>query len=824
LTNGLSTYQLHALISAPKIPTDFLWGLSLFFVVIAVVYFVFVFFFRNKLSRKAKQIIAKRKVFSPMICEFLFFDENGEKKEKVNYIDLKIQIRELLKNQFEREVLTSVLLDLRKDVSGKTQTELFHMYQDLELHKDAYKNLKSWRWELVSKGIFELTQMEVKDSYSLITKFINDKRSTIRKQAEIATVSLEDEGINYFLDHTKFKISEWQQLKLLDVVRNKKDYIPPPFRLWLTSKNNHVVLFSLRLIKYYNQNDASASLIQLLRHKNNQIKKEAIFCIRDFNVTDAVPTLKQIFWKCNTDVKMYVLEALSHLGTEEDIGFIEHIVNTEMAFTVKGKAITALNTIRPEGVLPTNDILPKEEFENTISESFNEINDLHNHVEPKNEEKTNLTSDILVASEVITNDTIEAIKIETEITAEEIAFLPLITDAKPDILEPITNKEDVEISLNQIDVQFEEVLLLPEVEELHFEFLPIVIEEKNENTLANNYQELKVYFDEVIVSAQEVNERNTSNKLIYEILVNYEELVFSDLDDNEIIPSDVVKPEILIIDELVTEEGPLFLDGIPNESVFELSVNFDVVVPEIIKNFKVESFTTAVDWSNAFESNIIELDNDTYAIPKPVFYESSVLKSIMLLENIAEMGDQREIPFLQELLNKETNAIVVDRINTLIAGFSKVDESQNLLDFSVHEVRHSVFYNLLENKDEDVKLILLKEIAAIGDEKEIPLLKEITLNGNRRIREAANWALEQIYSRTSIVRETTISEINNVVEKQSEGIEETKNENEIFNITFEVEPSISNGVTKTGKTKDDAYGNTMFDHLCAMSTKLYDKE
>ena len=218
------------MISAPKIHTDLLWDLSMLSAGLAIVYFTAIFFYRNKISSSSKRETHRKRELSPMISEFLFLEADASKDEKSNYIALKIEIRQLLKDSFNRKVLCEILLDLRKDVSGETQKSLFRLYQDLGLDKDAYAKLRSWRWEVVSKGILQLTQMQVAQSYSFITKFINDKRSTIRKQAEIATVTLRPEGINYFLDTTKFKISEWQQLKLLDVLRTQEDYSPPRFK------------------------------------------------------------------------------------------------------------------------------------------------------------------------------------------------------------------------------------------------------------------------------------------------------------------------------------------------------------------------------------------------------------------------------------------------------------------------------------------------------------------------------------------------------------------------------------------------------------------
>ncbi|HIE31245.1 MAG TPA: hypothetical protein EYP67_02535, partial [Methanosarcinales archaeon] len=110
-----------------------------------------------------------------MISEFLFLEEDASKDEKSNFVTLKIEIRQLLKDDFNREVLSETLMDLRKDLTGDTQKRLFKLYQDLGLHKDAFKKLKSWRWEVISKGILELTQMQVAESYGFITKFINDK-------------------------------------------------------------------------------------------------------------------------------------------------------------------------------------------------------------------------------------------------------------------------------------------------------------------------------------------------------------------------------------------------------------------------------------------------------------------------------------------------------------------------------------------------------------------------------------------------------------------------------------------------------------------------
>ncbi|MFT6935644.1 MAG: hypothetical protein ACJAUQ_002041, partial [Maribacter sp.] len=733
----------------------------------------------------------------------------------------------------------TVLLDLRKDVTGKTRTELFRLYQDLELHKDAYKKLNSWRWELVSKGIYELTQMEVKDSYSLITKFINDKRATIRKQAEIATVSLKEEGIHYFMNHTRYKISEWQQLTLLDVVRNKTDYEPPPFRLWLTSKNNHVVLFALRLIKYYNQNDASASLIQLLRHKDNHIKKEVIFCIRDFNVKDAVPVLKIIFWKCTTDVKIYILEALSQLGTDDDISFLEDLVTKELAFTVKGKAIGALNTIRPEGVLPTKDIVPTADFETEVPVPLVTIpstkeTEIHT---TKQERQTNL-QDILVSAETISDSTKGDTLHSLEIDPNEILFLPIVSEDNAEItlkfIEDESKEVDDQPNLLSLKVDFEEISPLSPAEELYFKFLPIVTGEPIlEEEAIQLHNESPVWFEELImVNENKTEQNNTEECLISEILVTFQEVIVPtvpEVEDNMVVDDAEIKLNTF------TQKSKIdFSDKIPVEDLTHIAVIYDVLIIENATPSK--NNMSEIDWTSAFElENIVhpqeaiieikrenEREKEQSKIPKPLFYNDTEINTTALLENIAQLGDHREIPHLKMLLQQEANAMLKTRIEELIATFSITDDISISFEPTISTERQSVFYSLFEVSDTEAKIILLVEIAEVGDEQEIPLLESLVLDDDVHLKKTAKKALKRLTSRLMVTSKKAILEAITIAEETDTTL--NLDSDDKFKVDFEFGTGVKKKKVVKHQPRNQKDGNTMFDRLCAMSTNLYDKE
>lgn len=838
-----------------------------------------------------------------MVSEFLFYEEDASVDEKSNYVNLKIEIRQLLKDDFNRKILSEVLLDLRKDVSGETQKRLFKLYKDLGLHNGDFKKLRSWRWEIVSKGILNLTQMQVDEAYGFVTKFINDKRATIRKQAEIAVVTLKSEGINHFLDTTKYKISEWQQLKLLDVLRNEEDYQPPRFKAWLTSTNRHVVLFALRLIKFYNQNDADAALIELVKHKNSQIKEEAIGCIKEFHITRALPTLKLVFWKSTIDVKIAILDAIGDLGTESEIEFLQLIEKKESNFSVRSKAYSSINAISPDSIMPSKGLVNTEnykipedikieeqeeeiwegEFEieensqmnskdeditlpidvtidevkinldtetkeqqkskivNTLNDNQNEnknrdlnidflpfiVNDIKTTKEDNFDNSNILVDDMTVHFEEVSfeNKIAKSKKADTslEITEEEIAFLPIVTDVTNKMQEVNKKNEEAKSkrSINQIEVQFEELQPKKQKRELGL---------SADNTKYQNSEilETKVIYEEISKVSDEIQE-NISDE-------EYTKIPKSPQSQNDMNSKD----ELIfkkILKDLVSFDEPDKIEENTKEFVdlkeFEFEVKF-------------------VDANEVYEMNEEideELENkptiSALSIPKAIFSddtlddillfrEGSDESRVQLLDAISEMGDQREIPYLKEMLDNEKFVLVKDRIVDLIGQFSKHDNkpSLNLLK------PFNVFEDLFRTCDTEAKLILMDEIVSVGDEAEFSFLESLLEDDVKEISNKAARVLEELRLKLSpnkdieteavlktevLIKEETLTAYDSMMDELQIASPQAS---EIFELTFELNDPKS--VDKENEVEESPFEvkikhGSLIDQWCNFSTKLIDR-
>jgi len=805
-----------------------------------------------------------------MISEFLFYDENAPKEEKTNYVDLKIEIRELLNNPFNRKVLTDILMDLRKDLSGGTLHKLFELHESLGLHHDSYKKLESWKWQKISKGISELTQMHVEESYVFITKFINDKRSAIRKQAEIAIITLKHEGLDFFLDTTTYRISEWQQLKILEVLKNKKNYQPPNFKQWLISKNKDVVLFALRLMKHYSQSDGNTALIELLKHKNGEIKVAAIGCIKEFNVVESVETLKLVFWSSSTDIKIALLDAISDLGTENDLQFLYTVSAKESNFNVKSKALASINAIAPMTIMPSDGIRKVSDFK--------VLKDLEIEEKPKNLDEND------TAEQKFANTT--EIDRVTEVPSEQVSFpetqisedIQLKKDRKPsneEVEKPLLN----ELAMSKLaddshkDIPNTDILNEPKdskteefVSDYAFkvDFLPLVtskveIEEnkkyrpKKEPVLGvKNLREIELVFKEVVHTAEnstaedvdKIKHNEDKESLSHDftlldflpIVVSAEEIEDS-IDGNENAAIDLssmkvsyleIKPEEQPLEDKIASElnelAPLPIEPIEKNKIesnvikepespsslktidmkeirkiecegIEIKNPNSLMNPGVdkreayvnVESFEKQEVQNTLDWilseNEAKEElkqkikSLVSNQNQSivpFHIPKPIFYTEHEASTIALLDDIEALGDQREVALLETLLVDEVQLSLRKRIQELI---EKISDTSVLKKESISQEDKvfSVFEEFFRGIDVDSKLILLDEIVAIGDEKEIPFLRRLTNDLSRKIGKKAQDCLEKLTAR--LVREKEVDLAKNTEVKAGEVI---KNESRSF--------------------------------------------
>lgn len=95
------------------------------------------------------------------------------------------------------------------------------------------------------------------------------------------------------------------------------------------------------------------------------------------------------------------------------------------------------------------------------------------------------------------------------------------------------------------------------------------------------------------------------------------------------------------------------------------------------------------------------------------------------------------------------------------------------------------------------------------------------LSKESKLQRAAKRALEKLVSRQANADRNNVME--EPVSSQAKEAMISSNYDNPFIVDFEAISPIKTTKKVQDHTRNQSYGNTLFDHLCAMSTKLYEK-
>lgn len=347
MTEIITVSQIFYPLEILAIKTDILWQLVLTFGGLAALFFLLIFYFRNHLVAKERDLSDRKTELTPLIRNYLLQQVESTKENEADLLWTKMEIRNFLNNPLDRKVITEIMLEVQRDGLPETRKQISALYQYFGLHDRALQQLESRKWDTVSRAISELTEMQVSQAYDAIKAHINSKNSVVRKQAQLATVQLKEEGIQFFLDTARYPISQWQQVKILEILTSNSEFTVPSFRDWLVSENQEVVLFALRLIRVFRQMDAQQALLMFLNHKSERIQVAAVECIGDFQYDPARWSLRSIYKKASSELKIHILHALQAIGNTEDISWLDQQARADASFLVRSKARLAVNALQP---------------------------------------------------------------------------------------------------------------------------------------------------------------------------------------------------------------------------------------------------------------------------------------------------------------------------------------------------------------------------------------------------------------------------------------------------------------------------------------------
>ncbi len=128
---------------------------------------------------------------------------------------------------------------------------------------------------------------------------------------------------------------------------------------WLYSKNDSVVLFTLKLVRIYNQYEAQEAIKALFNHSNTEIRVEAINIVTHLGIYEAVEIIKTDLFSRSLDEQIAFFKMMEEMAMPDDIPFIkEHIQHENFYIRVSVMKIMNLITVDTDNTFKVNTIAP----------------------------------------------------------------------------------------------------------------------------------------------------------------------------------------------------------------------------------------------------------------------------------------------------------------------------------------------------------------------------------------------------------------------------------------------------------------------------------
>lgn len=318
-----------------------------FFLLVTLILFIIIMVYRRIRLFDMHYQKALKEVYGEVFILAAFAPDKDELEREIN------KARALNNTWFTKKkyarLITAELLSLQNSLSGEFRDNLVKLYNDAGFRDYSRNKIKSSHWEIVAQGVREIAAMKDESIIPVLMKLNRSGNKLIRENAQISLVKINGfKGLD-FLNDINAPISDWQQINILEALKEYKNNPLPDFSVWLNSREKTVVLFVIRLIRHFRQMETISQLLSLINSEDALIKIEVIRTLSDFNQSHLLEKLCEIYESETVPVKLEIIKACGILGhAETALVLSEWMIKTEDMEIQKTclESIIALQSVR----------------------------------------------------------------------------------------------------------------------------------------------------------------------------------------------------------------------------------------------------------------------------------------------------------------------------------------------------------------------------------------------------------------------------------------------------------------------------------------------
>ncbi|MBN3519128.1 hypothetical protein JYB62_03860 [Algoriphagus lutimaris] len=344
-------------------------SLIVFFLIMAIGMILFMVVIKTRHSKiEALKEKYEAQIIGPL--SEVLFEKSEEEINLMTDADIYAIFPEKdFKKKLFKEVLIDKIISLNKKMKGDFKDKLKSLYKKFKLDTISYNNLKSKRWDVVTRGLVEINEMDVVEALPVVRDLTNASNFYIRSQSIATLLNLSEKVDLSTIKKQSYPLSRWQQMNYLRIIKYLQIQKSLNIDTLFYGENQTIRLFGYKLVRMLGRVDLIGQLAEIAPNVDDVEKIEILKTYKIIGIHTEATFVNQCLRSENPELVVAAAKASGVIGDQVSAHILIELLNDQPSFQLKMLFLDNLmkldQTMYQEYISKSNDL---------------ELNQIHAHL------------------------------------------------------------------------------------------------------------------------------------------------------------------------------------------------------------------------------------------------------------------------------------------------------------------------------------------------------------------------------------------------------------------------------------------------------------
>lgn len=344
-------------------------SLIVFFLILAIGMIMFMVFIKTR-HTKIESLKSKYEgqIIGPL--SELLFEKSEEEIDLMTESDIyEIFPEKDFKKKLFKYVLIEKIISLNKKMKGDFKDKLKSLYKKFDLDTISFKNLDSKRWDVVTRGLVQINEMDLVEALPQVRELTNSSNFYIRSQSIATLLNLSEKVDLATIKKQSYPLSRWQQMNYLRIIKYLHIQKSLKIDTLFYGENQTIRLFGYKLVRMLGRVELLGQLAEIAPNVDDIEKIEILKTYQVIGIHTEAKFVNQCLRSENLELVIAAAKASGIIGDQVSAHILIELLNEQPSFELKMIFLDNLmkldQTMYQEYIFQTNDL---------------ELNQIHAHL------------------------------------------------------------------------------------------------------------------------------------------------------------------------------------------------------------------------------------------------------------------------------------------------------------------------------------------------------------------------------------------------------------------------------------------------------------